>query len=285
MTYQRIRDYQDDPELAGQLNQLTETIWGITVLDGHPSDYVPFSMQTLDGIVANVCVGCFDVVVNGTEFPANMIQTVLTQENHRRKGLIRQLFTPVQQYIAETTGRTFFTANKDKEQFYAQFGYQCTSLTDYFHWSPKVTGASESRLQKVDYRDSEQRANFEKAVAQRTAVSNVFGFVHKPWLLLWFCRHFLADNIYYSPELKLYLILRFEAGRIDLLDIIGSSIPAWEQLATVLPVSGVSEVRSYFVPDKLDVEAEPVLAEEDLFFFDAAFPVPAQICLPETQRG
>ena len=117
MSCHRVSHFQDTPDLAAQLNHLTQSIWGITVLDGFASDYVPFSMQTEDEIVANICVGQFDVVVNGEAHPASMIQTVLTHELHRRQGLIRALFVPVQAHIANTTGRTFFIADRDKIEF------------------------------------------------------------------------------------------------------------------------------------------------------------------------
>lgn len=285
MNYSFVSHYQERPDLAAKLNQLTESIWGITVLDGHPSDYVPFSMQYADAIVANVCVGQFDVVIHGTSQPASMIQTVLTHEDHRRRGLIRQLFKPVQQHIAETTGRTFFTANQDKAEFYAQFGYQNGPLIDFFRWMAEPTEASARALQKVDFSDARQRQAFEQATQLRVPVSDVFGFENKPWLLFWFCRHFLSQNLYYCTDLKVYLLLRIEQDRIDMLDIIGADIPTWAQLKNVLPIATATELRCYFVPDKLQVEAESVLSEEDRFFFDAAFPVPERVCIPETQRG
>lgn len=285
MNYTFVSQYQDNPELAAQLNQLTEAIWGITVLDGHPSEYVPFSMQHEGAIVANVCVGQFDVVINGTSQPASMIQTVLTHEHHRRRGLIRQLFKPVQKHIAETTDRTFFTANQDKAEFYAQFGYQNGPLIDFFRWMAEPIEASGRALQKVDLSDRTQREAFEQAVRSRCSVSAVFGFENKPWLLFWFCRHFLSENLYYSADLNVFLLLRIEQDRIDLLDIIGSEIPTGAQLRNVLPINTTTELRCYFVPDKLQIETEPVRSEEDRFFFDAAFPIPEWVCIPETQRG
>ena len=120
---------------------------------------------------------------------------------------------------------------------------------------------------------------------QRTSVSAMFGFEKKPWLLLWFCRHFLASHLYYWEAKNLYLILRFEEGRVDLLDIIGQQIPEWSELAPVIPMTGPTEIRCYFVPDKLGVSAESVDSPSDRFFFDAGFPLPELICVPETQRG
>ena len=284
--YYFLSHYTDNDELCDQLNSLTKNNWGITVLHGGEVDYVPFSMMYRGKVVANVCVGRFDLVINGEELSASMIQTVLTDEQHRNRGLIRQLFEPVKKHIANTTGCTFFTASNEKIEFYAKFGYRSVPLVDHCELNvPDFSGTAQI-LRKVSYADAPTRANLESVLANRSAVSNQFGFVNRHWLFHWFCHHFHQDNLYFIDELDVFLLLRIEDDSLVILDIVAEEMPTFQQLRPYLPVTEGKTVRTNFCPDRLAVKYKKVISREDSFFFDENFPLPNDcICLPDTQRG
>jgi len=284
--YQFLSHYTDNSELCNQLNSLTKNNWGITVLHGGEVDYVPFSMMYNDTIVANVCVGRFDLVINGEQLSASMIQTVLTDEQHRNRGLIRQLFEPVQKHIADSTGRTFFTASKDKVEFYAKFGYRSLPLVDHCVLTvPDYNGRRHS-LRKVSYADLSTRTKLDSVLANRSPVSNQFGFVNRHWLFHWFCYYFHQDNLHYIDDLDVFLLLRVEDDGLVILDIVAEQMPTFQQLQPYLPVTEETSIRTNFCPDRLAISYEKVISSEDRFFFDKSFPLPNDcICLPDTQRG
>ena len=283
--YQCLDRYVEDTHWRESLNRLTRAVWDITVLHGGEVDYVPFSMAYKNEIVANVCAGQFDLVINGELISASMIQTVLTDESHRKRGLIRQLFDPVQSHIAQTTGRTFFTAHKDKIEFYRKFGYQTHPLVDHFTWPIPSARQAQQLLVKVDYQDESQRPLFQAAASRRTAVSNQLGFVQRNWLLFWFCRYFLNNDIYYAADLNAFLIYRVKGDVLELVDIVAEKIPSWAELEPYFDCQVLTTVKCFFTPDRLAVEGTAVMDEQCYFFTDGRMPLPELICLPETQRG
>jgi len=283
--YQYLDRYVDDSHWRESLNRLTQLNWGITVLHGGEADYVPFAMVYNNEVVANVCAGQFDLVINGEPISASMIQTVLTDESHRMRGLIRQLFDPVQSHIAQTTGRTFFTAHKDKVEFYRKFGYHSHSLVDHFSWPIQDARQAKQSLVKVDYQDDFQRRQFQSAANRRTPVSNQLGFVQRNWLLFWFCRYFLNNDIYYAEALDAYLVYRVKDDVLELVDIVAEKIPTWAELETYFDCQLLTSVKCFFTPDRLALLATEVMDDNFYFFTDGNLPLPALICLPETQRG
>jgi GNAT superfamily N-acetyltransferase len=283
--YQFISHYADDEHWRTSLNALSQSLWGITVLAGGEKDYVPFSYAYENEIVANVSVGRFDCVIDNQKTPASMIQTVMTEESHRNRGLIRELFAQVQEHIQQTTGRTFFTANRNKQAFYGKFGYQTTELIDHFKWTVQ-TDINPKKVVKIDWTSDSQKADFMNALAKRAPVSNEFGFVERHWLLLWFIDHFHRENLYFLPELQAYVVCHWDESTFELKDVIAPAIPTWSDIQAYFPVKNGMEVRSYFVPDNLSVRAEKVVDDDDYFYFDDTMPLPAAgVCLPDTQRG
>lgn len=283
--YEIISHYADDEHWRNSLNNLAQKLWGITVLVGGERDYVPFSYASENQIVANVCVGRFDCVIDNKPVPASMIQTVMTDEPHRNKGLIRNLFVPVKEHIRKTTGRTFFTANRNKKDFYGKFGYQTSELIDHFRWTAEET-ENHKNAAKIDWTNDDQRSDFINALASRAPVSTAFGFVERHWLLLWFIKYFHHNNLYFLPELEAYIICHWDENTFELKDIIAPTIPAWSDIQAYFPIQSGMEIRSYFIPDNLKVSADKVIDEEDYFYFDVAMPLPALgVCLPDTQRG
>ncbi|MDX1475688.1 MAG: GNAT family N-acetyltransferase, partial [Reinekea sp.] len=283
--YSFVSHYADNAQLRDSLNRLSNSLWGITVLHGGEADYVPFS-QTLNGdVVANVCVGRFCLVADNKTFDASMIQTVMTAEPHRNQGLIRALFQPVQEHIAQTTGRTFFSAHKHMADFYGKFGYRAFPLTDYFAFAPNVNAPASKKMQPIDLNDPAQRQQFERVAELRQAVSQKMGFVQRNWLLHWFCQYFHQRNLYWLPELEAYVIAVFHGEDIEVKDIIALRIPSWAELQPYFSLSEQTVVKFFFSPDQLQCEAQPVMSDEDWFFADEAFPALDIYCLPDTQRG
>lgn len=284
--YRYVSHYAEDPQLRESLNRFSRDMWGITVLRGGEQDYVPFSMLYDSEIVANVSVGRFDLVVGGQPVSASMIQTVMTREEHRHRGLIRELFAHVQQHVGETTGRTFLTASKSKERFYGQFGYRAHALTDHCLLPVQPSSGGGRSLRKIDYEAPAERGRLDDTLARRVPVSNQLGFVNRSWLFHWFCRYFYNDAIYFAAELDAYFLLAREHGSLVILDIVSERIPSLEEITTYLPLDGIRTIKTHFCADRLAGNYERIIDSEDFFFTDAAFPTPAGcVCLPETQRG
>lgn len=283
--YQYLSHYAEDQHWRESLNHLTRSMWGITVLDERDKDYVPFSMAFDNQIVANICVGRFDLIVNEKPLAASMIQTVITEESHRNRGLIRQLFEPVQAHIEATSEATFFTANKNKNQFYSQFGYKSCPLISHFTITEDKPVVETKRLKKIDLNNDEQKRAFLSVAAKRAPVSNSLGFVNRNWLMFWFLKYFHGNELYLLDGTGCYIILQQTETALILKDIIAEDIPQWEQLKAYLPLEKNRTIECRFTPDQLNVEAVAVIDTEDDFYYAGFEDWPSLICLPETQRG
>jgi hypothetical protein len=289
--YKYASHYMDVEHQRDGLNTLSQDIWGITVLHGGETDYTPFSYfiesDSGSSTVANVCVGQFKCVVNGLSVNASMIQTVMTDAEHRKQGLIRNLFNPVQEHIADSTGRTFLTASKNMDVFYGKFGYKPFPLIDHFKFTGDFSRSHEIReFRKVDLNIPMEYEAFVTMAEKRTPVSENFGFVEKNWLLLWFCKYFHGDNIVYVPSLEAYLIYTLSDGILEFKDIVARKIPTLQQCLDSIDTREIHQIKVFFSPDLLGGFYESVEDDDDWFYTDGEFPIPANgICLPDTQRG
>jgi len=284
--FEFVSHYADEADLRNSLNELTQTEWGISVLNQGDVDYVPFSMVKDGKVVANICVGTFDLVIDGSLRKANLIQTVLTHPDFRRKGLIRDLFRHVKPYIESCSGLTFFPAARDKKGFYRQFGYIPNEFSEFFLVDKPNGLTPNSGLEKIDYHNPEQRSELEKAVELRDSVSDVLGYRNTNWLFYWYCSNFHHNHIYYIEALQAYVLYRIEDRVLVLLDIVAREIPSFDTLVSYLPLEKFNRVKIMFCPDKLNVDCEAVLNEVDYFYTCNDFPLPSvDFCMPETLRG
>jgi GNAT superfamily N-acetyltransferase len=287
--YQFFCHYAEDTQLRESLNSLTGSQWGIRVLNQGDVDYHPFSILYENEVVANISVGRFDLVVNGKRQDANMIQTVLTHPDHRNKGLIRTLFHPVQEFIKNDTNVTYFPANKDKQAFYAKFGYQAVPFAECFTAQAEDTTDALAGMFNVDYDNKEAKAALESALSARKSVSNVLGYENRNGLFYWYCDNFHGEKIYYIPALNCYLLCEWEGDQLTLFDIVSSDIPTLKQLLPYLfnySELRIKTIRFMFCPDKLLDNYYTIENTEDHFYSCDNFKLPKQsFCIPETLRG
>jgi len=281
-----VTDYAKDKGLRDSLNELSNEIFGITVLKEDDVHYVPFSFVEDSKTVANVSVGRFHQYINGKRQVAYMIQTVCTLPDYRRQGLIRRLFQHVDEYINAQNGVAFLLANRNLEDFYRQFGFTPVQFASHFEEVPPDVPIRSDGTTKVNLQNPDERKRFREYIRQRGSVSDVYGDIEQDWLFLWYCDHFFGNDIYYILELDVYTVCKSTGECLEIFDVVGQTIPKIEALYSNIGTDSIQKIKYYFTPDKTGSSYKAVIDEQDYFFTRGQFELPAgTFTVPMLARG
>lgn len=282
-----VTNYAKDHELRDSLNQFSQDIFGISVLKEDDVHYVPFSWVKDGKVIANVSVGTFHQIINGKKQIAHMIQTVGTLPEYRKQGLIRGLFEQVDQYIAEQGGKSFFWASQQMVEFYRQFGYRASDLVGHFEeLPPSIDAFRPDSVERVDLKDPEARGKLAQALGQRTPVSNVYGDIELGWLFLWYCDQVFGEDVYYIPQLGVYVVYKLEGQDLVLFDVVGKSLPNISELFSYIGDPSIEKIKYIFTPDLIGQAPTAHPDDENMFFTRGSFESPdSEFTIPMMARG
>ena len=127
--YEMIKNYKDNESLRLSFNELAGKTFGQDFEDWYQNgfwreNYVPYSIVENGKVIANVSVNITDILWDGELKKFIQLGTVMTEENHRNKGLIRQLMEEVEKDYGTKVDGMYLFANDSVVEFYPKFGFK-----------------------------------------------------------------------------------------------------------------------------------------------------------------
>jgi GNAT superfamily N-acetyltransferase len=223
-------------------------------------DYTHYSLFDGPRMVSTVGLFSLDMVVAGEAMRLGQISGVGTLPAHRRRGLARWLLDRV--LADEDAGHEgwFLFADHRARALYASCGFApvVEEAVLLRRTAPRPRGG----LRRLDLEDPSDRELLARLAHERRPVSARLG-VHGPRLLLFHALTSLAGAGWYLADLDLVVFRRLEGRRLILFDLVGRTLPPFDELHPWLVDQPHDEILFRFEPDLLVVEADERCALPD----------------------
>ncbi|MFO1444990.1 GNAT family N-acetyltransferase [Bacillus sp. Bva_UNVM-123] len=279
-------NYSSDVTEREKLYHLFESVFGIhsgTLRDfsnkGLWNDnYIPYTYFNGDKAVANVSAFPLAMIINGELKNCMGIQSVMTDPDYRKNGLMKVLVQKMLNDIDHTSeGAFLFTSSP---QLYTPFGFK--EVKQYYF---KKEFNQQSIKQKYSLRklepltDSIHLKMLADVFKKRQHLSTVFAplsyleclyfNLYDPWIY---------ERLYFIEELKLIIVFEVQDGILRMYDVIGESIPSLEEVCSCIPYNFHS-IEFYFNPDSfalddimaIEFKTENTLMARGLFQLEKGF--------------
>ncbi|PGB03734.1 GNAT family N-acetyltransferase [Bacillus toyonensis] len=242
-----------------QLFPLFEEVFGIesqTLRDFTEKGYWDYTYKALsflqdNKVIANVAAFSLPLLINGEKINAAGIQSVMTHPNHRRQGLMKQLFSKMIEEIDEQCEcALLFTENPE---LYKPFGFQIVQeylmKVSYENKSDK-----DSQLEKLDFYNEEDRQLIHEMIENGQRLSNTFSTLnYRSSFYLNMYDSTWNENLYYSEKLDTLIVFTVENQKLKLYGVFAPVLPILDELCE--EISGeFKEIEFYFCPDQLGID-------------------------------
>lgn len=225
-----VKDYMKDETLRHELNALTKATFGFSfeswVTNGYfEGDYIPYSLEEDGKILSNVSANIMTFEQNGKTKNYVQIGTVMTDKDHRRKGLARELMEHVlKEYEGKCDGIYLF-GDLSALEFYEKMGFD-TKMQYVYTLKRSVVLDLKQQLQKtgqdeglelVDTNDADTKKKYMEYI--RSSVPNgAFEQVNKFGLQMFYTAN--MEDVYYSKRLDSFIVMEKVGETLKLHSII-----------------------------------------------------------------
>lgn len=265
--YKIEKDYRDNEKLRHSFNKLAEKTFGLSFEDWYQNgfwgdNYNPYSIIIDGKVVANVSVNKTDMLIDGDIKHFIQLGTVMTDENYRNKGLIREIMDEIDADYRGRVDGVYLFANDSVLNFYPKFGFQkCVE----YKYSKKVHNTLENQLEKVVMNNPEAWKQL-KDTMNNNVFHGKFDMINNHELIMFYVSKFMMESVFYHKETDTYIIADIEGEKLFIHNVFSRTMKA---LRDVIELFGkdINEVTFGFVP--LDAENYNVMEfhEEDTTFF------------------
>ncbi|MFL0582870.1 GNAT family N-acetyltransferase [Solibacillus silvestris] len=209
------------------------------------------------------------MILNGRQYKAVQIGTVMTNPTFQGKGLSRQLMEKVMEDHVDTNIIYLF-ANKTVLDFYPKFGFE-TRTQSTFTVDKKDIEPVYTEVKKVNLEDKPTRNIFYETTVFRKPVSQKMSMIQNENIVMFHALTQYQDCIYYVPKFQAFVILNETAQHAELIDVISKEPVNIQEILGCLPIQS-EQIRLCFTPDDIKL---PVT--QDVFIDDGAMFVKNQI--------
>jgi hypothetical protein len=193
-------------------------------------DYSPYSYFVGDRVVASACIYTMPAIVNGEACKVAQVSGVGTLPEYRNRGL------------------NF--SDEDAIGFYRKCGFSAVSAHAAVVPLPDIAPSPDAR--KLDTRDPAVLDAIFRLASVRAPTSHVFSTAN-PKLVIWHLLYRLRDHAWSIPSLDAVVLMKRDAERTVVYDVLARRMPTFEQLAPYLAGAGAREAEFRFPVDALGV--------------------------------
>ena len=215
-------------------------------------DYSPCSYFVDERVVASVCIYTMPAIVNGEACKVAQVSGVGTLPEFRKRGLNRRLHEIALGAALPHHRFAFLFSDEDAIGFYRKLGFRPVEAHAAVVPLPAV--APNPHAQKLDTRDPAVLGEIFRLASAREPTSRVFSTAN-PKLVIWHLIYRLRDHAWRIPALDAVVIMKREAGRVVVYDVLAKKLPSFEELAPYLVEGGAREAEFRFPVDALRVPA------------------------------
>ncbi len=211
--------------------------------------YQCFSIVDGDKIVANVSGSEVDLLIEGKNYKALQIGTVMTDPDYQGQGLSKQLMNALLAKYEKDIDIFYLFANETVLNFYTKFGFEKRDQSTYTV-PAYLVNQKKCAFRKLDIDQNNDLSFLFDIVKKRTPISKTFTTENAPSLIMFHCLNSYKEHIYYSNELEAVVIYEQQDAKIIVYDIISRNTVSVLKVLAALKSNDVQQFDLCFTPNK-----------------------------------
>lgn len=265
--YEIKKNYRDNTSLRESFNKLANSIFSLNFEDWYQNGlwtdkYNPYSIVKDGEVIANVSVNQTDLIFDGNIKHFLQLGTVMTKEDFRNQGLIREIMAAIDADYSGKIDGIYLFANDSVLDFYPKFGFE--KAVEYLY-SKQISNSGECQFVKTPMYEKITWERLRSAM-ERNVFQGRLDLIRNPELILFYVTKFMQENVYYHADSDTYVIAEFDGEEIFLHNVFSSTLNRLDEV-TALFGRGIKKVKLGFVPKKEDRYESAELFTEDCTFF------------------
>lgn len=272
MDSELVWNYKENVNLRESFNQLAIDTFGIDFRGwynrGYWDDkYIPYSFIKNGKVISNVSVNKMDIIIEGKNYKAIQIGTVMTEEQYENLGLARKLMEYVMDEYKDSVDFIYLFANDTVLNFYPKFEFKRLDESEFvMEVDHSIDVKQKHNLTKLDLTNLDILEKFAKG---RKPISKILGVEDNNLMMFYFTIVF-NDNIYYIDDLDTIIVMQIEEDELHLYDILilEDNNVDMEEVLSYLVGKDIDRVVFHFIPDDSleKISANIVSNDDDALF-------------------
>lgn len=258
MKYTYSTAVKNNDVLRKSFNELTRKTFCFDFVSwyetGHWGEmYIPHVLLDKDKVISNVSVNLMQFDLCGEKKKYIQLGTVMTDENYRGQGLNRWIMEQIlEEYQGKVDGIYLF-GNDSVLNYYPKFGFKSSKEYEYYLPCDQIKPACAYQTEKVDMSQKEQQEKLYEIIRSYEVLSEnanqndaMYMSENIGLYQFWLDAEF-GDNVYYLPEIDVYLIANVEEKILYIHQIFGKIKVQPERLANSFG-EGIEEMVLGYTP-------------------------------------
>ena len=257
------------PRLKQSFFQLANETFGLQfekwdALGYWNESYCPYAFEDNGEIVANVSTSRATIILNGINYQAVQIGTVMTNPAYQGKGLSRKLMEKVLLDVA-SVDIVFLFANSTVLNFYPKFGFEARQQATYSLATTDLT-LQPTEVKKLNIDDENERVFLFEMITERAPISDNMSVIHNEAIVMFHALESYQDCIYFVPKFQSIVIAKEAGNRLQIVDVISKSKVDIVEVIKSFPIQGQT-IELCFTPDTLSIPViQGILPDEGAMF-------------------
>ncbi|MDJ1655113.1 GNAT family N-acetyltransferase [Raoultella sp. Ech2A] len=200
MKYKLVKQVMDNDALRNSFIDLAIKTFDLSFKDWYKKgywteSYIPYAFVDNNKVIANASANVIDLKWQGKLVHYIQIGTVMTDTDHRGKGLATQLINHILDDWKDKADAIFLFANSTTVDFYPRFGFE---QYDEYQYTLPVTPA-EGDFRRLDM-DKESDVAILRHYYQKSNPFSQLSAHNNFGLLMFYCSAFMKHFVYYSEK-------------------------------------------------------------------------------------
>lgn len=293
--YEFISHYKNNNKYRNSFNQLAIEVFDLNFAQWYEKgywdhNYICYSYMYKGKVIANVSMNKMSILIEGVQYKAIQIGTVMTDKNHRNEGLARDLIERIISDYEREVDFIYLYANDTVLDFYPKFGFSRIKELTYSVSASQIERESVDAysLQPLKITNRKDLEIIERLAFERLPVSSTIDVIDNNHLLLFHLMIELDDIIYYIEEEDMIVVFEIEGTELHLYDLIFYKPIQIEAVLRRLIPNSIETIYFYFPleADNLNIHKELLLDQDDVLFIRPLLEgLPKHLNFPLTSRA
>ncbi|TKI55160.1 GNAT family N-acetyltransferase [Brevibacillus antibioticus] len=272
--YKHIETYKESfNELAKQIFQLDFKEW---YNKGFWNDnYVCYSYLDGEQVIANASVSKMIVNINGKDYEALQVGTVMTHPAYRNQGLAAKLMNHIIQRYEKEYDFIYLYANDTVLDFYPKFGFERIQESSFCLLASDLKKQVEQKavLRKLEVDSEADYLVMKEFVAKRIPVSSRLGVKNSEQLVMFYFLLVFRDAIYYVEEQDVIVLFERAEDQLHVFDLVSKKPVDIEAVISHLVTDETAIIHFHFMPDSENEKIQSALmtTTDDVLFVRPSF--------------
>lgn len=273
--YPFISDYRHIEKYRESFNELAKQIFKLDFKEWYgkgfwDDSYVCYSYLDEERIIANASITKMVLTINGKDYRAIQVGTVMTHPDYRNQGLSAKLMDHILEQYEKKVDFIFLFANDTVLEFYPRFGFEKVRESSFSLKASDLSKqtAQPSALRKLDVDNEADFMLMKEFAAERKPVSSKLGVKGNDHLLMFYFILVFPDAAYYDQAADAIVLFEREGNELHVFDIVSKKPIDLEKVINRLISDDTANVRFYFMPDSgtLNIESAFITETNDTLF-------------------